>query len=36
MNPPAFRVKLRLQAPLDFAVSQLYRAWPKLRARRDN
>ena len=31
-----FKVKLPLSAPLDFAVAQLYRAWPKARERRDN
>jgi hypothetical protein len=35
-NVRVFRVKVKLQAPLDFAVSQLYRAWPKPRDRRDN
>jgi hypothetical protein len=31
-----FKVKIPLSAPLDFAVAQLYRVWPKPRDRRDN
>ncbi len=35
-NAGYFKVKIPLSAPLDFAVAQLYRAWPKPRDRRDN
>ena len=35
-NTGDFKVKIPLSAPLDFAVAQLYRAWPKPRVRRDN
>ena len=30
------RVKLPLASPLDYAVAQLYRNWPKPRERKDN
>lgn len=32
----AFRVKIRLDTPFDFAALQLYKAWPKPKSRRDN
>lgn len=35
-NAAVFTVKLRVAAPLDHLIAQLYRAWPKVRARKDN
>ena len=36
LKPAVFTVKLRVTAPLDHLIAQLYRAWPKPRARKDN
>ncbi len=35
-NTAVFTVKLRVAAPLDHLIAQLYRSWPKVRARKDN
>jgi hypothetical protein len=34
-NAAVFTVKLRVAAPLDHLIAQLYRAWPKLLPRKD-